>query len=151
MFLFDEAVFDSDYFREAMRESRERARERRERVRLMLLGTRSEALSITTIPELDEVPGLIDALTGFIEGMGTTQCADFTGGEVFDMAAYRRIILDSLCGCSVLFDAIPSIGKDPRKDRVRRFVTLLYMEHDHEITLSQYGEKIVVEKCGAET
>jgi hypothetical protein len=151
IFLFDEKMRDPDYFKEAMRESRERAREQRERVRLMLLGSRSDALSLTALPGLDEVPGLMEALAGFVQGMHTAGPAKFTGGDVFDMAAYRRVILDSLCGCSVLFDAIPRVGQDTRKDRVRRFVTLLYMEHDHEITISQYGEKIVVEKCGAET
>jgi hypothetical protein len=149
-FLFEERVLDADYFRQAMRMSRDRARERRERVRLMLLGTRSGALSIMALPGLDEVPGLIDALTGFVQGMQAARPADFAGSDAFDMAAYRRVILDALCGCSVLFDAIPRVGQDARKDRVRRFVTLLYMEHDHEITMSQYGEKIVVEKYGVE-
>jgi hypothetical protein len=149
MFLFEESIFDSDYFKDAMRESRERARERRERVRLMLLGTRSDALSITDLPGLDEVPGLMDALAAFVQVHAEAH-AELRGVDVFEMEAYRRVILDSLCGCSVLFDAIPRVGQDARKDRVRRFVTLLYMEHDHEISMSQYGEKIVVEKYGAE-
>jgi hypothetical protein len=150
MFLFDESALDASYFKEAMRASRERARERRERVRLMLLGTRSDALCITALPELDDVPGLMEALKGFVQGMHTADPVEFMGGDVFDMAAYRRVILDSLCGCTVLFDAIPRVGQDARRDRVRRFVTLLYMEHDREVTMSQYGERIVVEKYEAE-
>lgn len=151
MFLFDESVFDSEYFKEAMRESRERARERRERVRLMLLGTRSDSLSIAALPGLEEVPGLLDALAAFVRGAPPTGPVDCEERDVFDMAEYRRAILASLCGCSVLFDAIPRVGQDPRKDRVRRFVTLMFMEQDCEVRLTQCGEIIVVERYGAET
>lgn len=150
-FLFDERTFDDQYFIEAMRQSRERARKRRERVRLMLLGTRSDALCISELPELGEVPGLTEALGSFVEQRQAVPLSRFVGDDVFSMEDYRQAILRALCGCSVLFDAIPRVGQDARKDRVRRFVTLLYMEHDHEVTMSQYGERIVVEKCGAET
>lgn len=151
MFLFDESVFDSEYFKQAMRESRERARERRERVRLMLLGTRSDSLSITELPRLNDVPGLADALAEFIQGTREVSLTDFAGTDTFNMAAYRDTILKSLGGCSVFFDAIPTVGQDPRKDRVRRFVTLVFMEQDREVSLIQYGEKIVVERYEAET
>lgn len=150
LFLFDESVFDATYFREAMRVSRERVREQRERVRLMLLGTRSDALSVTALPGLDEVPGLMEALAAFVQEAARSS-EEFYGGDVFDMPAYRRVILEAVCSCSVLFDAIPTLGQDLRKDRARRFVTLLYMEQEREVVLTQYGEKIVVEKYEAAT
>jgi hypothetical protein len=145
-FLFDETIFDSQYFRDAMRESRERAEERRERVRLVLLGTRSDSLDLMDLPDLNEVPGLVDALAGFLADSQAMAASAYFVQDEFRMEAYRRVILDFMAGCAVRFDAIPQVALDLRKDRARRFVTLVFMEHERELTLTQYGEQIVVER-----
>jgi hypothetical protein len=143
-FLFDERVFDSEYFRQAMRESRERAHERRERVRLMLLGTRSDSLTLTELPGLDSVPGFVDALTEFLGAFGNEQHREAFGRDSFRMEAYREAIRMSLLGHAIQFDAIPPLHQDARRDRIRRFITLVFMEHERELTLTQYGNQILV-------
>ena len=46
---------------------------------------------------------------------------------------------------SVLFSAIPSLCQDRRKDRAWRFVTLVFLEHEREVRLTQYGDDLLVE------
>ena len=60
-FMFDGLVFDADYFRQKMAESRHRRYEQRERVRQMLAESRSADLPLG-IADLGSVPGLVDAL-----------------------------------------------------------------------------------------
>jgi len=143
-FLFDEHIPDAAYFRDAMRESRERARERRERVRLMLLGTRSDSLALTDLLDLAEVPGLIDALSDFLGGYKGDGLPETFVLDEFRMDRYREIIRTCLLGHAVRFDAIPAVAQDARRDRVRRFITLVFMEHEREVSLSQFGDTIVV-------
>ena len=45
----------------------------------------------------------------------------------------------------MLFSDIAPLISDSRKDRTWRFVTLIFMQQDHEISLSQYGLDILVE------
>ena len=66
-FVFDGVVFDREYFRQRMAESRQRKQERREEVRALLAETRSEALDAPAA-DLHAVPGLIEALNGLVGG-----------------------------------------------------------------------------------
>ena len=71
-FFFDGVVFDADYFREKMAESRQRKQEQRERVRQMLAESRSGDLPLEQA-DLSGVPGLLEALdaltVGFDDGL----------------------------------------------------------------------------------
>jgi hypothetical protein len=149
-FLFDERMFDAEYFRDMMRESRGRARERREAVRLMLLNSRSGTLDLVDLPGLDEVPGLIEALDSFIQSGRTATLCEFVEDDAFDMDEYRRAILDHIDGVTVWFDALPALSTNVRKDRVRRFVTLIYLEHEGRVDLDQRGDRIVVSRHEAD-
>lgn len=149
-FLFDERVFDNDYFREMMRDSRERAREKREAIRLLLLGSRSEPLLVADVPGLEEVPGLVDALDLFISTGPTMSAQHFVDDDVFDMEKYRRMIMESVGDWRIWFDAFPRMCEDPRRDRVRRFITLVYLEHEGQVDLIQAGDRIVVSKHEAD-
>jgi hypothetical protein len=51
-FLFDERLFDKDYFGEMMQESRDRARKKREEVGRLLAGSRSDTLILLEEPNL---------------------------------------------------------------------------------------------------
>ncbi|HOW71361.1 MAG TPA: hypothetical protein PKY77_12225 [Phycisphaerae bacterium] len=64
-FLFDGLVFDAEYFRQKMAESRERKRELRERVRQMLAQGRSPAIQPEPI-DLAAMPSLLEALDGLV-------------------------------------------------------------------------------------
>ncbi len=49
-----------------------------------------------------------------------------------------------------LFSAISPMVNDSRKDKAWRFITLIFMEQDREITLTQYGSDVLVERFNHE-
>ena len=49
-----------------------------------------------------------------------------------------------------MFSNFPALCEDVRVDRARRFVTLIYMEHEREVVLTQYGNDILVERHEAD-
>ena len=145
-FLFDERVFDAAYFREMMRESRERARKRREEVRLFLAGSRSAELCLLEEPVLD--PSLVRDLDDFVGTQGLNPSEVLSGVKSgFSMQKYREHILCALGGGNALFSEIEALIEDYRLDRVWRFVTLVFMQHEGEVELSQYGDQLMVRVC----
>jgi len=147
-FLFDERLFDNEYFVEKMRESRERRREAREEMLRTLLLSRSDALCLTETPGLESIPGLEVDLDAFIGSMPEMPATDFVGKDAYRMEAYRSAILEDLPpGCVIRFSAIPSLVPDRRLDRARRFITLIFMQQAGEVDLTQCGENdILVER-----
>jgi len=65
-FFFDERLFDKGYFREMMQEARARERRKKEELKAILAGSRSDTLILLKEPCLDSIPGLTEALNGFI-------------------------------------------------------------------------------------
>lgn len=149
-FLFDERVFDKDYFREMMRDSRERARQKREEIRLLLMKSRSGPLVVADLPGLEEVPGLVDALDLFVSTGPKTSPQPLVDDDIFDMDQYRRVLLQAMTDYSIWFDALPRVSANARLDRVRRFITLVYLEQEGLVDLVQYGERIVVTRHEAD-
>lgn len=145
-FLFDERVFDRNYFREMMQTSRERARSKREAIRQLLAKNRSEELVLTEEPELKAIPGLVEALNIFLSSgavdLGTFQDIE----QTFDMETYRRHILECLGWGNRPFSAIPLLQPQPRLDRVFRFITLVFMAQSGEVTLEQAEGEILVQR-----
>jgi len=148
-FLFDERLFDKAYFRQMMRESRDRAKRKREEIKLLLAGSRSGSLSFMEEPCLESIPGLTEALNGFIK-------SEMVGGYEFApklrfrMDDYRNHILSILGFGSKLFSDIGPLINDCRRDKIWRFVTLTFMIQDREVELTQYGTDILVERGGNE-
>jgi hypothetical protein len=148
-FLFDERIFDAEYFREMMRESRARAKRKREEVKRLLAGERSNPLSFMEEPCLESIPGLAEALNRFIG-------AELSGGRAFApkagfrMADYRNHILSVLRVGSTLFSDIAPLMDDCRRDKVWRFLTLIFMAQDREVELTQYRTDILVGRIGNE-
>ncbi len=146
-FVFDERVFDKAYFREMMRESRERKKKKREEIRQLLAESRSESLSLTEKPDLDSIPGLIEDLNQFIQNASDeSNQYSFDVDQPFDMDKYREHILSMLSWDSMLFSDINPIIEDDRKDRAWRFITLIFMEHEHEIEIKQQGNDLSVQR-----
>lgn len=144
-FLFDERVFDAEYFREMMRGSRSHARERREEIRRLLAESRSGTLSLMDELQLEAIPNLIQDLDEFILGNPIPMCMDvFDPKSDFNLAAYRSHILTLVEDRTMLFSAISPLMDDYRRDRVRRFMTLVFMDNDQEISLQQYGDDLVI-------
>ena len=125
-FLFDERVFNAEYFRERMAESRERKQQRREEIRLMLLGTRSNSLVMADFPEAGVIGDMVQALDAAVQADATAELQDFLAPEEFCMETYRLHIRERLRGCMARFSSFPPIAEDARLDKIRRFVTLIF-------------------------
>jgi len=149
-FLFDERAFDRAYFKEAMRRSRENKKRRLAKLKEILASSRSGVLVLDELPDLGEVPGLTDDLDRFVGSVPFVDAKDFRGNGEFVMEAYRDAILKCLGGLEVMFSAFPALCADARADRARRFITLVYMEHEREVVLTQYGNDILVEENEAD-
>ena len=143
-FLFDERLFDKAYFREMMQEARARKRRKKEELKVLLAGSKSDALLLLEEPNLDGVQGLTDALNRFI-GIRLDPC-DFSSASRFRMNDYRNHILSVLGVGARLFSDMPSLLEDRRRDRIWRFVTLIFMQQDGEVSLTQYGADVLVER-----
>ena len=75
-FLFDERVFDAEYFREMMREHRDHVKSRREEIGRLLAESRSGALLLMEEPRLDALPDFLQDLDAFILGNPIQLCGD---------------------------------------------------------------------------
>jgi predicted Fe-S protein YdhL (DUF1289 family) len=149
LFLFDERLFDKAYFREMVRRSRARAAKRREEMRRILEGYRSGALRFTEAPCLEAVPGLVDDLDAFVGGAASGP-DHLDLNSVFKMEDYRNHILDILGNDGFMFSDIWPLMDDARKDRIWRFVTLIFMQNDREVVLTQFGNDLLVERRSGE-
>ena len=62
------------------------------------------------------------------------------------MDTYRRHI-QSLLGIQTLrFSDISPLAGDDRRDRVRRFITLVFMDNDLEVEIEQYGNDLLIQR-----
>lgn len=151
-FLFDEKLFDKAYFREMMQESRRRTEEKREEVRRLLAKSRSGALPLMEEPRLDSIPGLIQDLNDFVqEGSCNVGELFFNTQSSFHMNDYHDHIMSILSWESIPFSGIVPLIEDSHQDRIWRFITLVFMQNDHEVELTQYGNDILVQRTYNET
>lgn len=142
-FLFDGLVFDPDYFRQKMAESRSRKIEQRERVRVMLAECRSlplnaEALDATAVADLT---GAFDRLTGSVE------IARIPGSrDEFDLRRYQRHIRAHLGPFPVALDELPPVSEDVRIDRIWRFIAIIFLAHAGIVDIWQEGQTVMVKQ-----
>jgi len=109
-----------------------------------LAESRSDTLILLQEPNLESIPGLSEALDSFI---GTQIKLDhFSPNSGFRMDDYRSHILSVLGVGARLFSDIPALIEDRRRDRIWRFVTLVFMGQDGEVSLTQYGADLLVER-----
>jgi hypothetical protein len=129
-------VFDADYFREMMRESRERREAKVEEMRKLLADSRSAPLSPYADHDTDLSAFAAD-LDAVVSVPVTIEQHAALNRPVFDMAVYRRHILDLVEGCIVDFDGISAVVQDGRLDKVFRFITAVFMEQDGLLEILQ--------------
>ena len=144
-FLFDERLFDKAYFREMMQNARARERRKREELKAIWAASRSDNLILLEEPRLDSISGLTEALNGFI-GTGGSGYQESWPRSGFSLEDYRNHLLSIIGNRSILFSDITPLIEDCRRDRIWRFVTLIFMRQDHEVSLTQYGPDILVER-----
>jgi hypothetical protein len=149
-FLFYEKLFDKEYFREMMREYRHRSSGRKEEIRRLLAESRSRVLTLMEEPNLESIPDLIQDLDSFIQAHPYQALqesfdlkSDFNIGAYH---AYRTHILSSLSGYTMRFSDVSPLMDDCRRDKVRRFITLLFMDNDQEIDVQQYGNDLLIQR-----
>jgi hypothetical protein len=150
-FLFDERVFDAEYFREMMREHRDHVKSRREEIGRLLAESRSGTLLLMEEPRLDTLPNFLQDLDAFILDNPIQLCGDaFELKSDFNLAVYRAHILSLLDNHTLRFSDISPLTGDDRRDRVRRFITLVFMDNDREINLQQHGDDLLIRRFNDE-
>lgn len=144
-FAFDANVFDPAYFREKMRESRERKRRQRENAQALAADGRSSPYLYEEAPDLTAAPSLLDDLDRVIGTPIAHAFLDAQGRPRFDLGRYRQHVRELIHGCIVHFDGISALVDNPRLDRIYRFITVIFMEHDGELALDQTADgKILI-------
>jgi len=140
-FLFDGLVFDAEYFRQKMAESRERKWEQRERVRQMLAGSRSGWIDV---PPADPraIPGLVDALNQLSQGSVVNLHPAVMSG--FNLKRYQSHVQAHIGSLPVSLRQIPPLSEDARKDLIWRFIAILFLDHAGLIEIWQDGPDIMV-------
>ena len=140
-FVFDGLVFDAEYFRAKMAESRLRKQEERALRTTSPITTRSAPLDSEPI-DLRSVPGLVEVL----DRLTSRQESGFPWPvpHGFDLRRYESHIRAHIGPFEVSFDDIPPIEEDARKDRIWRFVAIIFMAHRGVLTIRQQGRTIMV-------
>ena len=142
-FLFDGLVFDSEYFRQKMVESRRRKKEQRRKVQEMLAECRSEPLAVEA-SDLRSVPGLIDALNGLTGGLEASVALELR--EKFDLGRYQAHINSHLGAEPVNLRNIPPLTDNLRLDLIWRFIAAIFLDHARSVIVYQHDETIWVMK-----
>jgi hypothetical protein len=147
-FLFDGRVFDNEYFRQRMVESRRRRKGLRERVRRMLAESRSGNVDLPPA-DLAAVPDLLSALNGLAGSRSVV--ADFAPRSGFDLKRYQRHIEAHLQPIPLRLEGIPPLDEDGRIDRICRFIAVVILAHAGVIDIWQAGSEIMVIEHEANT
>lgn len=142
-FVFDGVVFDREYFREKMAESRRRRTERREHLAHLVAANQSRTLT-PPAAELDSIPGLVDALNSLASVPDLAPWLPLVKG--FDLNRYQAHLEAHLCRCETDFDDLPALDEDARLDRIWRFITIIFMAHAGLIEIHQRGQTILILK-----
>jgi hypothetical protein len=129
-----------------MKDYRAKKKKKKEEMIKFLTEARSGELPLLQDLRLDSVPGLFQDLDCFV---GANEApADNPGFEMdfgFEMDDYRSHILSALGYGSRMFSSINCVSQDPREDKIWRFVTLIFMQHEQEIELTQYDNDLLIE------
>lgn len=140
-FLFDGIVFNAEYFRRKVAESRQRKQEKTGRVRKMLAECRSGPLTLTATG-LDSVPGLVEALNSLTSGLEAHTSLELK--SQFDMDRYQAHIRSILTEGAVRLREIPPLVENLRLDLIWRFVAAVFLTHTGLINVCQQGQTIWV-------
>lgn len=145
-FVFDANVYNAEYFRERMAQSRQRMQERRQQARAAALESRSDVAEPPAIG-LDSVPGLAEALNGLVGGAEVPAWA-LRMTDAFDWRRYEAHLEACLPEYETRFDDLPALIDDARLDRIWRFVALIFLAHAGRVELRQDRSGLMVMRCG---
>ena len=149
-FLFDAVVYNAEYFREKMAQSRERRHEQHLQARedqAVRAWQRSASVVGDQAIDLEQSVGLVDALNALVAGTPPETLTWVR--EAFDLAAYEQHILSAI-GFGENWNLVGIRALRPPKDRlevVRLFIACLFLEHAGLVTLTQEQDIIWVRRC----
>ncbi|MCY2928870.1 MAG: hypothetical protein NTV86_05140 [Planctomycetota bacterium] len=109
----------------------------------MLASSRSQDLTLPGA-NLDDIPGLLEALNALSAGCGDHP--RWAPSEGLDLKRYQSHIKAHLEDDPISLEEIPPLGEDARKDRIWRFVAIIFLAHDGVVDLRQEGATILVMK-----
>ena len=136
-------MFNIDYFRQKVAESRQRKKEQKERVKQMLAESRSSDLPLGAV-DITAVPGLLDALNGLTAGLDTSFTIE--SRDEFDLKRYESHIEAHIQDFPVSLRDIPPLSENLRKDLIWRFIAVIFMDHAGIVDIWQEGQDIMVIK-----
>jgi hypothetical protein len=142
-FLFDGIVFDTEYFRQKMAESRQRKQKQKQRVQQMLAECRSAPLALKA-PDLNSVHGLVDALNGLTAGLDASVALEQK--DKFDLSRYQEHIKSHLETEPIDLRQIPPLAEDLRLDLIWKFIAAIFLDHAGLVYIYQQDETIWVMK-----
>jgi hypothetical protein len=142
-FLFDGLIFNTDYFRQKVAESRERKKQQRERVRQMLAECRSSELPLEGI-QLDTVPGLVEVLNSLTQGIDEAIKIELR--DAFDLERYEMHVRNHLRDFPLSLGQIPPLIENVRKDLIWRFIAAIFLAHAGVVDIWQDGQYVMVMK-----
>jgi hypothetical protein len=142
-FVFDGRVFDAEYFRAKMAESRQGRTQRRQHAAQRTIENRSTALQPEAL-DLNAVPGLVDALNGLVGDVEALAWLPQTRG--FELSRYQRHLQAHIGPEEQSFDDLPALEKNCRLDRIWRFITIIFMAHFGLIDIIQEEQMILVKR-----
>ena len=142
-FVFDGVVFDRDYFRRKMAESRERRQQDRVERRQQVMESRSPPAEPSPV-DLGAVPGLLEALNNLTLIPDLAAWVPLIQG--FDLDRYEAHLQAHIGANERRFDDLPPLDHNPRLDRIWRFIAIIFMAHAGRIRIRQQGPTILVVK-----
>jgi hypothetical protein len=143
MFLFNGLVFNAEYFRQKMVESRRRKKEQKQRVQKMLSECRSEPLEHYTA-DIKSIPGLIEALNSLTAGLNVSVALEFK--DKFDLSRYQGHIKSHIGTEPVSLRQIPPLMENERLDLIWKFIAVIFLDHAGIISIYQQNDIIWVMK-----
>jgi len=130
-----------------MREYRNRQKNKKETIRQLLAESRSDVLPLTEDPDLEAIPGLIQNLNDFIQTESyEMDSIAFNAKPEFSMDEYRDHINSILSWDCMLFSNVDPLIDDFRNDKIWRFITLVFMQNDREVDLTQHGNDVLIQR-----
>lgn len=142
-FLFQGLLFNADYFREKVIESRQRRAQQREQVKKLLAECKSSALSLEAV-DLGSIPGLVDTLNSLTAGLDMASVMEYR--DKFDLSKYESHIRVHVSNNPLSLAEIPLLSEDKRKDLIWRFVAVIFLAHAGVVDIWQEGTDIMMIK-----
>ena len=146
-FCFDGVVFDAEYFRHKMAESRKRKQERHERILAQLTEIRSPVLPPGPADPTGAA-GLWDVLNALTAG--ATEQLTFEARDRFDLRRYQAHVQAHVGTISGDLEQIPPLSENTRLDRIWRFIAIIFLAHAGALHVWQEGTTIWVKAIEAD-